>query len=578
MVLEPNQILELIREPRSKEKIREAVYQEERLKMHGEPKVTRYSTLGAYSGNSAESDFFSYVDHLLPKRKYERFVQLYTYPVKTNEFFENVYSEFHKVFQSNNSYVKCEFSDEELEMEFKDKEAIISDWFRVQGFRNMATRINGLLVVDMPEEEDGDPYFYFVDVKSLVDIKNDENGNAHYVILKVDEDIYNVFDKQYSRTVEVTGDSIRVLKEFEHGLGWCPARMMWTDDLSHRDHIVKQSPFSKSLSRLDLLLFKMVSSEYADLYSSYPILSAYKAKCDYSDHYGNQCNHGSIYLASHDDPRMQGETIDCPACKGSDMIGAGTIFWIDPPEDKEQHDAIETIKRLDADVESLEYIKGDIGALENQIRFDVNGRGEMEGNSQAKNEMQIAKDFEAMQNAMMRYKRNMEIAQQFITDTFATMKYGDAYGGCIINYGDQFYLSTEEQLKADIKMSKDAGLPSYEIVNMLEQLNGTKYRNSPTQKKRSSILMDLDPFPAMSLNEILKMESGLDPMDVIIKKNFDQFVNRFERENINLVRFGQDIDYNVKIDSILEVFREYANEKAGSLNPDDDEASQVTSV
>lgn len=578
MVLEPNQILELIREPRSKEKIIEAVYQEERLKMHGEPKVARYSTLGAYSGNSAESDFFSYVDHLLPKRKYERFVQLYTYPVKTNEFFENVYSEFHKVFQSNNSYVKCEFSDEELEMEFKDKEAIISDWFRVQGFRNMATRINGLLVVDMPEEEDGDPYFYFVDVKSLVDIKNDENGNAHYVILKVDEDIYNVFDKQYSRTVEVTGDSIRVLKEFEHGLGWCPARMMWTDDLSHRDHIVKQSPFSKSLSRLDLLLFKMVSSEYADLYSSYPILSAYKAKCDYSDHYGNQCNHGSIYLASHDDPRMQGETIDCPACKGSDMIGAGTIFWVDPPEDKEQHDAIETIKRLDADVESLEYIKGDIGALENQIRFDVNGRGEMEGNSQAKNEMQIAKDFEAMQNAMMRYKRNMEIAQQFITDTCATMKYGDAYSGCIINYGDQFYLSTEEQLKADIKMSKDAGLPSYEIVNMLEQLNGTKYRNSPTQKKRSSILMDLDPFPAMSLNEILKMESGLDPMDVIIKKNFDQFVNRFERENINLVRFGQDIDYNVKIDSILEVFREYANEKAGSLNPDDDEASQVTSV
>ena len=546
--------------------------------MHGEPKVSNYSSFGSYSGNSAESDFLRYVENLLPKRKYERFVQLYTYPVKTNEFFENVYSEFHKVFQSNNSYVKCEFSDEELEMEFKEKEAIISDWFRVQGFRNMATRINGLLVVDMPEEEDGDPYFYFVDVKSLVDIKNDENGNAHYVIIKVDEDIYNVFDKQYSRTVEVTGDSIRVLKEFEHGLGWCPARMMWTDDLSHRDHIVKLSPFSKSLSRLDLLLFKMVSSEYADLYSSYPILSAYKAKCDYSDHYGNQCSHGSIYLASHDDARMQGETIDCPACKGSDMIGAGTIFWVDPPEDKEQHDAIETIKRLDADVESLEYIKGDIKDLGNQIRFDVNGRGEMESNSQAKNEMQIAKDFEAMQNAMMRYKRNMEIAQQFVTDTCATMKYGDAYGGCIINYGDQFYLSTEEQLKADIKMSKEAGLPSYEIVNMLEQLNGTKYRNSPTQKKRSSILMDLDPFPAMSLNEILKMESGLDPMDVIIKKNFDQFVNRFERENINLVRFGQDIDYNVKIDSILEVFREYANEKAGSLNPDDDEASQAESV
>lgn len=571
MVLEPNQILELIREPKSKEKIRQAIYQEERLKFHGEPKITQYSTLG----NTAESDFLVYVDNLLPTRKSERFRQLHTYPVKTNEFFENVYGEFHKVFQSNNSYVKCEFTDEELEIDFKEKEQRISDWFRVQGFRNMATRINGLLIVDMPEEEDGDPYFYFVDVKNLVDIKNDEHGNAHYVIYKLSDELYATFDHEYSRIVEVKGETITVVKEFHHELGWCPARMMWTDDLSHRDHIVKQSPFSKSLSRMDQLLFKMVSSEYADLYSSYPILSAYKPKCDYSDEYGNQCQNGKIFYTTHPDPRWSGETKDCPACKGSDMIGAGTIFWVDPPEDKEQHDAIETIKRLDADIDSLEYIKGDIKALENQIRFDVNGRGEMPTNSQAKNEMQVAEGFEAMQNAMMRYKRNMEIAQHFVTVTCATLKYGDSFVGCVVNYGDQFYLSTEEQLKDDIKMSKDAGLPTWEITNMLEQLNGTKYRNSPEQKKRAMIMMDIDPFPAMGINELITIEKGLDPIDVIIKKNFDQFVNRFERENINLVRFGQDIDYNVKIDSILEAFRAYANEKAGSLNNSDDDSDEA---
>lgn len=568
MVLEPNQILELIKEPKSKNKIREAIYQEDRLKFHGEAKITRWSNLG----NQAETDFFEDTKSVLTSRKYKRFKDLFSYPVKTNEFFENVYSEFHKVFQSNNSYIKCEFTDEELEQEFKSKEQRISDWFRVQGFRNAATRINGLLVVDMPEEGDGDPYFYFLDVHNLIDIYNDEDGNAHYVIYKLEEDVYATFDHQYSRVVKVKGDNVTVLKEFNHGLGWCPARMMWTDDLSHRDHIVKLSPFSKSLSRLDLLLFKMVSGEYADLYASYPILSAYKPKCDYTDHYGNKCENGKVYNSVHDTEALIGETIDCPACSGSHMTGAGTIFWIDTPEDKDQHDALEAIKRLDADVESLEYIKGDIRALENQIRFDVNGRGEMEGNSQAKNETQIAKDFEAMQNAMMRYKRNMEIAQKFVTDTCATLKYGDRYVGCTVNYGDQFYLSSEEDLKADIKMSKEAGLPTWEITNMLEQLSGTKYRNSPEQKMRAKILMDIDPFPSMGIKEVIAIEQGLDPVDVTIKKNFDQFVNRFERENVNLVRFGQEVEYNDKINSILNTFKTYAKEKVSSLDiPDEDE-------
>ena len=507
-----------------------------------------------------------YVDGLLPTRKAERFKQLYRYPVKTNEFFENVYGEFHKVFQSNNSYIKCDFTDDELESEFKVKEQSISDWFRVQGFRNAATRINGLLIVDMPEEEEGDPYFYFVDVKNLIDIKNDEAGNAHYVIYKLYDDVYATFDKEYSRIVEVKGEDITVIKEFHHDLGWCPARMMWTDDLSHRDNIVKHSPFSKSLSRMDQLLFKMISSEYADLYSSYPILSAYKPKCDYSDDYGNSCNNGSIFYTTHPDPRWNGETKDCPACKGSDLIGAGTIFWVDPPEGKEQHDAIETIKRLDADIDSLEYIKGDIKALEGQIRFDVNGSGEIVTNHQAKNEMQVMEGFESKQNAMMRYKRNMEIAQKFVTETCAALKYGDSFVGCVVNYGDQFYLSTEEGIKEDIKMSKEAGVPEWEIQGMLEQLAGTKYRNSPEQKQRADIMMSIDPFPTMSLSEVSEFEVGLDPIDVIIKKNFGQFVNRFERENINLVRFGQDIDYDFKINKILEAFKTYAKEKAGNLN------------
>jgi hypothetical protein len=160
----------------------------------------------------------------------------------------------------------------------------------------------------------------------------------------------------------------------------------------------------------------------------------------------------------------------------------------------------------------------------------------------------------------------MEIAIGFVMKTAATLKYGDDFKGCISNLGDQFFLATEEQLKDDIIRTKEAGMPSWEVFNIIEQLTATKYKNSPDQRNRAMVLMDLDPFPTMSIQELIEIEGGLDPLDVIIKKNFDQFISRFERENASLVRFGQDIAYNVKIDNIIKAIKGYAKEKAGSLN------------
>jgi len=563
MPLDLNQVKELIKRPKNERAIKEAIYQEGRLKHHGEPRITRGDSIG----NQAEKDFLLGVEDLLPKMKYKRFNQLYTYPVKTNEFFEGAFSNFYKVFQSNNSYIKCEFEEEEQEAEFEPIQQDILDWFRVQGFRNSQTRINGLIIVDTPSDG-GDPYFSFWDISGLIDIENKENGDAEYVIYDLrfpDSDVYAVFDDESYRIVELDGEDLKLIEQSFHGLGWCPARMMWTDDLSHRDHIVKKSPFSKSLGRLDTLLFKQVSKDYADLYSCYPILSAYRTKCDYTDDFDNACNGGSVYYADHSNPTLVGETLDCPSCKGSDLIGAGTVFWVDPPEDKEQHDGIEPIKRLDADVESLEYINKDISDLEDQIFFDVVGATGEVKNDQAKNEKQIVSSFESQQNALLQYKRNIELIIGFVTKTSATLKYGDDFKGCISNLGDQFFLATEEQLKDDIIRTKEAGMPSWEVNDLINQLASTKYKNSPDQRTRVMVLMDLDPFPTSSIKEIVEIEVGLDPIDVIIKKNFDQFISRFERENANLVTFGKNTEYNTKIDKIKDAIKTYAEEKAGSL-------------
>ena len=46
----------------------------------------------------------------------------------------------------------------------------------------------------------------------------------------------------------------------------------------------------------------------------------------------------------------------------------------------------------------------------------------------------------------------------------------------------------------------------------------------------------------------------------MVKLNFADFVKRFERENMNIVEFGENVAYDTKIDTIRGRLMEYARE------------------
>jgi hypothetical protein len=46
-----------------------------------------------------------------------------------------------------------------------------------------------------------------------------------------------------------------------------------------------------------------------------------------------------------------------------------------------------------------------------------------------------------------------------------------------------------------------------------------------------------------------------------------EYIRRFERENINVTEFGNDIDYDKKIQAISDRLKEYASEEIEKLNP-----------
>ena len=54
--------------------------------------------------------------------------------------------------------------------------------------------------------------------------------------------------------------------------------------------------------------------------------------------------------------------------------------------------------------------------------------------------------------------------------------------------------------------------------------------------------------------------------DVVIKLNFADYIRRFERENMTVTEFGENIDYDKKIQAISDRLREYASEDIVKLN------------
>ena len=181
---------------------------------------------------------------------------------------------------------------------------------------------------------------------------------------------------------------------------------------------------------------------------------------------------------------------------------------------------------------------------------------------EAVNEQQIKANFESQSTVLKRVKKGFEGAQQFVDETCCRLRYGKAFLSASVNYGTEFYLFTSDELRKRYKDAKDAGMSEADLDALLQQIIETEYRHNPQQMQRMIIMADLEPYRHLTRDEVQALyEKGIvTKEDFIIKLNFADYVRRFERENMNIIEFGDTLDYQKKIDIIKERFKEYAAE------------------
>lgn len=569
MALQREQIREIIKKPAKTAIIRKAIKHEARLRFHTE------SYIDPMDISMPFTEFAEWVQKLIPKDKYKIFLSLFKFPTPNVKLTKRIYGELKRVFDGRDTAVTFQFLDNTLKDNW--------NWYRrdvlqepqvwqTKGWDALRTAINSVLIVDIPQEQMGDrpdAYFYFLRIENVIDFKS-KGEDLEWIVFRQPGKRIAAFDDTYMRLFEINekGEIDSLISEAQHGLGYCPAKFFWTTPLSQEQPDIKESPLSSELGGLDWLLFFRISKRHLDLYAPYPIYSAYAADCSFrNNETGDYCDGGFLRNIKGEYKVLRDGTVErCPICSEKRIAGVGSFIEVPIPRDN-RPDLKDPVTITTIDRNSLDYNTEEEKRLENEIFTNVTGGGGDVQQKESINEMQVSANFEDKKTVLLNLKSNFEKAQKFVDDTICRLRYGDGFISSNINWGTEFYLYDVSDLQKIYNDAKSNGASEAHLDMISNQIIETESRNNPQRLERMFLLKQLEPYRNLKIGELQSLSNKglIDPLLFIIKINFSDFVDRFERENINITEFGSSLPLNRKIDIINQKFIDYAKEQQTSI-------------
>jgi len=491
---------------------------------------------------------------LLPKDKVERFKQLITLPLPTNELTESIFSHLNSVFKGQDSFFRYEFTDPEKAADWKEYNN--TEFWQTFGFEAMINAIDSVWVVNLPSEQTSqypETRDLLVNIKDVIDISVDRNNVCEHVIFKANGKVF-VYDDMFFRTYSIKDGNISKLPESEipHNLGYCPARMFWSDMLLKTNYINKKAPLTNVLGDLDWLLTCQVFKKYMELGNSYPITVAIKQTANYEN--GSNENN-------------RGRSEETRETLGGNLIGPGSFFEADPPLQGEYDPMANPIRLISPDVNNLQYHDESLKAKQDRIFYSVVGK-DGEATKEAINEKQVEASFESQTTNLLKIAHNYELIHTFADKCKIDLRYGpEELKAISIDYGTKFFLKSANDLIGDLDTAKKNGSHSSIIDAIMNKVIEAEYRNDTNGYSRAKIIQELDPLPDKTQDEAMSIykEGGISKEQFIIKCQLLNFVRRFEREQrVSLVDFASARPYGEKIKGIYDEFIIYTKEITGS--------------
>lgn len=568
MALDLNQIKQILQKPTKRQVIQKAANMQKRLRFHTE------TNIAVSDINQPTALFLDWVRNLLPKDKYNIFLQLFKFPLSTPAVVEDVYRELERVFYSRNSSSSYQFTDSELAEDWADyrkNKLNEPDIWKTVGWKKMQVSINSILVVDLPQVQMSarpEPYFYWLEIEDVIDYEIVNDTEFKWIVFRQPNRRIAAFDDTYIRVYQLNekNEIASLVSEATHNLGYCPARFFWSTQLNEKNKDLKKNPISKELSNLDWYLFFSISKQHLDLYAPYPIYSAYAADCNFENNEtGDYCDGGFLRNSSGEYKILNDGTVEkCPCCSEKRIAGPGSFLEVPIPNQAEGIvDMRNPVQITTIDKDSLTYNVEECVRLRNDIIVSIAGSGGTVSEKEAINETQVAANFESKTSVLNALKTNFELAQKFVEDTICRFRYGSDFISSSISWGTEFYVFTVKELYNKYEQAKTNGASESELDAITQQILEVEYRNNPLVLQRMLILKQLEPYPHKTLDEVLKLHEKklLNENYVKLKINFSTLVERFERENINIIEFASARTFSEKIKLITDKLLDYVREE-----------------
>ena len=224
MALDLNQIKQILQKPTKRTLIQKAVNMQRRLRFHTETNIAISDI------NQPTTIFLDWVQSLLPKDKFNIFLQLFKYPLSTPAVVEDVYRELERVFYSRNSSSSYQFTDSELAEDwqlYKKNKLGEPEIWKTTGWREMQVSPNSILIVDLPviqTSERPEPYFYWLEIDAVIDykVKDKDNNLFEWLIFAQPENRVAIFDDTSIRVFQLNDkrEIKSLLTEANHNLGY----------------------------------------------------------------------------------------------------------------------------------------------------------------------------------------------------------------------------------------------------------------------------------------------------------------------------------------------------------------------
>jgi hypothetical protein len=489
--------------------------------------------------------------------KFNKFDSLLAFPLASNHLISKATDEWNKVFKAQDRVEEYNFTEEETEVDFQAFLEKIN--FRATIEQNLFTKVkqavNAIAVVDVSLVTEGqelsEPYVYFIETGKLKDVDTDHAGAILYVMFergkKGQPDYRVVFiDQEFYKTFRLGENSQALILETEsaHGLGYCPASFLWGDVIDPDNPIRRYNSVLEIVDVMDEYLMWKTFADHVDLYSSFPIMWKYGNECDDEDGYVSEAGVPVTY-----------DQFGRPIPKGkSDYIGPGWQIDLTLPTGEGANMGV-PVGFVDPKPALLEYNREKIRRKEVQIIKHLTGVDNEIQNEKAFNESQIRSQYETRHSVLRYWAENMQAIHTFLVSTIARLRYREKFEGAVIDYGMDYFLYDTITADLDYKGAKEAGLPQAIVMLRREVVEQIETRNSPNKKARLDVLLELEPYADIDIN---KIDKGIPEYE--LKANFQLYINRFERENGDIVRFAKDLDYKEKISIVLKTLYEYVSE------------------